>query len=319
MYDGAVLCSSCIKSHAEWMLIERGGSDKFFMLPFDITVDLSILERENNDVANCFKKSQRISGGFMLGLTHESMHSSLDCNECVDNKDGTFTLSKICLVVVPRGRALVSNDFLGVCTPVMWDECFTERQCAGVALYCDVIAKILWTGGMGFTIHASESFVVRAVMCFFASLVKDPSADEVYESRYIALHGGSSTDKKCSVCEKVGDFSECQRCKAGIYICSLACQKLLHVDVCNTLVKNPMSQRTSDHVQALRLVHEIRTFTKMPSEVYRDHYCKPVLSRICEVCGVEANHKCNTCKKVYYCSKTCQTLAFPVHKRLHHD
>jgi hypothetical protein len=41
-------------------------------------------------------------------------------------------------------------------------------------------------------------------------------------------------------------------------------------------------------------------------------------ARIGEVCGAAAKHKCNTCKKVYYCSKTCQTMAFPVHKRIHH-
>ena len=44
----------------------------------------------------------------------------------------------------------------------------------------------------------------------------------------------------------------------------------------------------------------------------------PAAARVCEVCGVAAKHKCNTCRKVYYCSKACQTLAFPVHKRIHH-
>ena len=41
-------------------------------------------------------------------------------------------------------------------------------------------------------------------------------------------------------------------------------------------------------------------------------------ARTCEVCGSAARHKCNTCRKIYYCSKACQTLAFPVHKRIHH-
>ena len=183
-------------------------------------------------------------------------------------------------------------------------------------LYCDVFLRMLDTYEIGIMINTSNSNLVRTAMCFFASLVKDPSADDVYKTRYIAHHGGSSTDKKCSVCEKVGDFSECQRCKAGIYICSLACQNSLHVDVCNILVENPMAERTSDYMQALQLAQEIHTFTTMPDEFSVKHYCKPTLSRICEVCGAAAKHKCNIRKKVYYCS--CQTLAFSMHKRLHH-
>ena len=42
-------------------------------------------------------------------------------------------------------------------------------------------------------------------------------------------------------------------------------------------------------------------------------------ARTCGVCGAAARHKCNACRKVYYCSKACQTLAFPVHSRLHHN
>jgi len=42
-------------------------------------------------------------------------------------------------------------------------------------------------------------------------------------------------------------------------------------------------------------------------------------ARTCGVCGAAARHKCDACRKVYYCSKACQTLAFPVHKRLHHE
>jgi hypothetical protein len=71
-------------------------------------------------------------------------------------------------------------------------------------------------------------------------------------------------------------------------------------------------------VRTLHLAQEIDVFTTKPEDFFRRHYCKPVLSRICEVCGAAAKHKCNTCKNVYYCSKTCQVLAFPVHKRLHH-
>ena len=38
---------------------------------------------------------------------------------------------------------MVSKEFLNVCNAALWDVCFTERQCAGVDLYCDIIARIL--------------------------------------------------------------------------------------------------------------------------------------------------------------------------------
>ena len=47
-------------------------------------------------------------------------------------------------------------------------------------------------------------------------------------------------------------------------------------------------------------------------------FSKPALSRICAVCGIRGTLKCGTCLKTYYCGKQCQTLAYPVHRRLHH-
>ena len=318
MCHSVVRCSGCMESHLEMMSVEKYGSVSDLMLPFEVTVDLSVLESESKHMASCLKKAASGASEFLLGLTREQMNSSLRCSKCVDNKDGTFTFSEVSLDVVQRNRDLVSSVYLQSCKPVLWNECFTERQCAGMFLYCDVFLRMLDTYEIGIMINTSNSNLVRTAMCFFASLVKDPSADDVYKTRYIALHGGSSTDKKCSVCEKVGDFSECQRCKAGIYICSPGCQHSLHLDICNSLVEAPVDKRTCQNFQALQLAQEINVFTTMPIEVFEGHYCKPTLSRICKVCGAAAKHKCNTCKKVYYCSKTCQTLAFPVHKRLHH-
>ena len=299
-------CLHCIKS--------RACETDSVVMPFDITVNIATLEKADRQMAECVEKAARTSNELIIGLTRDPAHSSLRCFKCVDNKDGTFSLSRVGLVVVPRQRAVTES--MDLCNPGLWDACFTERQCAGVSLYCDVLSKILYARLDGITIHAQEMEIVKTVMCFFASLVKDPGADEVYKARYIALNGGSPDDKVCDVCKKVGDFGECQRCKSGVYICGPDCQQSLHPAVCYALVKAPAHMKTA--VRTLHLAQEIDVFTTKPEDFFRRHYCKPVLSRICEVCGAAAKHKCNTCKNVYYCSKTCQVLAFPVHKRLHH-
>jgi hypothetical protein len=63
----------------------------------------------------------------------------------------------------------------------------------------------------------SDTDIAKAAMWFFASLVKDPGADEAYKTRYIELHGGSPSDKICVECGKVGDFDECTKCNA-VYV-----------------------------------------------------------------------------------------------------
>jgi hypothetical protein len=303
-----------MKTHLALLHVETDLCENFIRIPFDVTVNLSTMESNDKGMACCLKKATRESIDFVLELVSEPMHAALSCGNCVDNKDGTFTMSRVYLMVTRQ--ALASKINPEVCK--LWDICLTERQCAGITLYYDVFSKMFYLHQIGVTICALPLNIARTMMCFFAYLVKDPSADDVYKTRYIALHGGSSADKKCSVCEKVGDFRECQRCKAGIYICSPVCQHSLHLDICNALVETPVDKRACQNFQSLQLAQEINMFTTMPIEVFDGHYCKPTLSRICEVCGAVAKHKCNTCKKVYYCSKTCQTLAFPVHKRLHH-
>ena len=129
-------------------------------------------------------------GSSIIGLTRDPAHSSLRCFKCVDNKDGTFSLSRVGLVVVPRQRAVTES--MDLCNPGLWDACFTERQCAGVSLYCDVLSKILSARLDGIAIPAQDMDIVKTVMCFFASLVKDPGADEVYKARAVVLAMGGA-------------------------------------------------------------------------------------------------------------------------------
>jgi hypothetical protein len=276
------------------------------MLPFK-----AIVKATCKKSARLIKKSARESCDLDFKLADGAAYIS--CNECVDNKDGTYTFSKVVLVVVLRKLAPVTKEFLASkANPELWDLCYTERQCAATALYCDVMASLLYVYRDGVDIQACDTQIARAAMCFFASLVKDPSADEVYKTRYIALNGGSQSDKVCAVCAKVGDFGECQRCKSGVYICSRACHKSLHEDVCDIIAEEP----GEPNLRAVYLAQEItQSFVE---EDFLEHYGKPILSHICAVCGAAAKNKCRTCKNSYYCSKTCQSLAFTVHKRLHH-
>lgn len=36
---------------------------------------------------------------------------------------------------------------------------------------------------------------------------------------------------------------------------------------------------------------------------------------LCAVCGKEGPKRCSRCKQVYYCSETCQTRHWPMHKQ----
>ena len=79
----------------------------------------------------------------IIGLKCNPTHLWLRVNDFYDKEDGTFIISDVFLVVAPRERAMVSKEFLNVCNAALWDVCFTERQRAGVDLYCDIIARIL--------------------------------------------------------------------------------------------------------------------------------------------------------------------------------
>ena len=282
------------------------STERAAILPFE-----AVVKATSKKTARLIKRAA--SGSCDLATDLAGGAANLRCGECVSNKDGTYTFSQVVLVVVQRELAPVTKEFIAsTANPELWDLCYTERQCAATALYCDVMASLLYVYRDGVDIQACDIQIARAAMCFFASLVKDPSADEVYKSRYIELHGGSQSDKVCAVCGKLGDFRECARCKSGVYICSRACHKSRHLAVCDVLVDSPGDA----NVQALRLAQEITT--SIADADYLEYYGKPILSHICAVCGAAAKNKCPTCKKAYYCSRTCQALAFIVHKRLFH-
>jgi hypothetical protein len=88
--------------------------------------------------------------------------------------------------------------------------CITEQQCAGVMLYGDIYASLFELRSQGYTIRAPALEIARLCICYFASLLNDPTSVDVYRDRHAELNGGSSSDKVCAACWAVGDFKECQ-------------------------------------------------------------------------------------------------------------
>lgn len=39
------------------------------------------------------------------------------------------------------------------------------------------------------------------------------------------------------------------------------------------------------------------------------------LGEVCYVCNLEGKYRCNKCKKIYYCSVTCQSVDWKRHKK----
>jgi len=73
----------------------------------------------------------------------------------------------------------------------------TEQQCAGVMLYGDIYVSLHDLCNHGITINAPDIEVIRVCICYFASLLNDPTSVDVYRDRHVELNGGSSSDKVC--------------------------------------------------------------------------------------------------------------------------
>jgi len=283
-------------------------------MPFDVVVDLHAVHRMEQPCAmlkTSYNDVEYREIGVVLTVT--PTRSLFYCNAPLD--DATMTMSNIRIKFEKRERTMVPDETYKKRILELTAQCMTEQQCAGAMLYGDIYVSLHELRNHGFTINTPDIEVARMFIIYFASLFDDPTSVDVYHDRHLELHGGSSSDKVCSACWAVGDFKECQKCNMGIYTCSAGCHLLGHSDLCRDLMKFPLEQRTPITIQSLQMTQVIRRMDE--PEVF-NAFSKPALSRICAVCGIRGTLKCGTCMKTYYCSKACQTLAYPAHRRLHH-
>jgi hypothetical protein len=278
--------------------------EAMLVLPFDATVDVLGLTPSAHRV---FLKSY--SKGSLARIPLAAKAWLMGCVESV--QDNTFQISNIRLLFNTRERTVdVKKD---KCILELASISHTEQQSAGVFLYGDVYASLISVPGV--KIHAPTIEIGRACMCYFASLLNDATSKDVYINRKMEL--GSPGDKLCVACWAVGDFKECTKCNLGIYTCSPGCFISCHFDLCSEIVKLPVERRTREVIASFHLSQTIQLLDVNEPQIIKA-FSKPMVSRICAVCGVYGTLKCGTCKKIYYCSKECQTLAFPAHKRMYH-
>ena len=283
-------------------------------MPFDINVDMSILRRTSPHAERMITKYFKDGGSYDLCIPLTES-SSLHSNECVDNKNDTYTISSAFIQIEHRERSVPRKEPHDSHMLELANRCLTEQQCAGVMLYGDVYARLFILRDDGFTINAADVEIGHVFMCFFGGLLDDPTSNDVYRDRHIELHGGLPSDKVCSACWAVGDFKECEKCNIGIYTCSTGCYMSCHSFACKKIMQLPLECRKINPIASFRVTQSVRLMED--PEVFKA-FSKPALSRICTVCGIRGTLKCGTCLKTYYCSKACQTLAYPVHRRLHH-
>lgn len=366
----APFCSLCFESHSDAQVIMEEGSGLFIILPSEITVDIVAMEMDDKKAARKFKKAVQGQSmdkdnkfTFVFMLAPSPLAAVYLCNECIDNKDGTYTLNNVKLVVVKRKTTDIhlesgflkdvkeSPFFVGEFTST----CLTESQGAGVALYQDVIAAMLYLGAKGgVELNCSFEKLMRCCMHLFSRLVRDSSASEMDKYRHIVMYqkagsrslflrkdgemiraldvgpappppGFDKVHKICVFCGDVGDFRQCVECKFGIYYCSSQCRTndlQTHTPICESIRRIPVAMRTPQRLESMQFAMETTMFFSL-SDSDADKLVKEqagcILKRICVVCGLYGDLKCKVCKNSYYCSKICQKLAYPTHRRLYHQ
>ena len=250
-------------------------------------------------------------------LTKTPTEAVFCCIAPFEDEGRPLTMSNIRIKFEKRKRAMIPDETYKKRILELTALCMTEQQCAAAMLYGDIYVSLYDLRSHGITIHAPDIEVARVCICHFATLLNNPTSVDVYRDRHVELNGGSSSDKVCAACWAVGDFKECQTCKIGIYTCSTGCYMSCHFDLCKNIMKLPLEKRTPGAIKSLQMCQAVQFMETDEPEVFKA-FSKPALSRICAVCGIRGTLKCGTCLKTYYCSKACQTLAYPVHRRLHH-